>query len=71
MSIILVLSISKYFKIRYNIQNIAIMTVFLSIFQIVFSKFNIDDHSMKSPIAKMVHDNSVIIHCFVFFILSK
>lgn len=71
MSIVLILLISKKYKIKYTVQNIAIMTGFLSVFQVVFSGFNVDDHSMDSPLANFVHDNSVLIYCVVFYMVVK
>ena len=69
MSIILVLLLSRKYKIKYNVKNIAIATCILTTFFIVFAEFNVDDHSMKSPITKFVHDNSVLMICIVFLIL--
>lgn len=71
MSIILVLLISKNYKMKYSIRNIIIMTGLLSTFNTMFSNFNIDDHSMDSPVANFIHDNSVLMICIVFYILVK
>jgi len=69
MSIILVLLISKKCKIKYTVQNIVIMIGMLSTFHVVFSGFNIDNHSMESPLANFMHDNSVLLICIVFCII--
>jgi len=71
MSIILAFLISRKCNMKYSIKNIIIMTGLLSAFHTVFSNFNIDDHSMDSPLANFIHDNSVLMICIVFYILVK
>jgi len=69
MSIILLLVMNRKYNIKYSIKNIIIMTVVLSIFQVVFSGINIDDHKIDSPIAKCIHDNSILMICMVFCVV--
>ena len=69
MSIILCFILAKVLKVKFSLKNIIMLFFVIIMYNIVVNKFEIDNHNMQGKIEQLIHDNSVMVICILYFVL--